>query len=58
MEFQGFVTKKNALIFKSQGTEKRKLSSQGTYNFQNLVSETLIIADNKYPKFSCLFSWI
>ena len=50
MEFQGFVTKKNALIFKSQGTEKRKLSSQGTYNFQNLVNETLIIADNKYPK--------
>ena len=39
---------KIALNFKSRGTEKIKLSSQGTYNFQILSNETVIIADYKY----------
>ena len=38
--------------FKSRGTEKVKLSSQGTYNFQILGNETLLIADYKYAKVS------
>ena len=41
---------KIALNFKSRGTEKIELSSQGTYNFQILGNETLIIADYKYAK--------
>ena len=41
---------KIALNFKSQGTEKIELSSQGTYNFQILGNESLIIADYKYAK--------
>ena len=31
--------------FKSQGTEKFELFSQGTYDSQNLRNETLVIAD-------------
>ena len=42
---------KIALNFKSRGTEKIKFSSQGTYNFQILGNETLIIADYKYANF-------
>ena len=41
---------KIALNFKSQGTNKIELSSQGTYNFQILGNETLIIDDHKYAK--------
>ena len=51
LDFWGSVIK-NALHFKSQGTKKIELSSQGTYNFQILRNETLIIADYKYAKFS------
>ena len=36
---------KVALNFKSRGTEKIELSSQGTYNFEILENETFIIAD-------------
>ena len=38
------------LNFKSRGTEKVKLSSRGTYNFQILGNETLVIDDYKYAK--------
>ena len=41
-----------ALNFKSRGTEKIELSSQGTYNFQILGNETLIIADYKHAEIS------
>ena len=41
---------KIALNFKSRGTENIKISSQGTYNFQILSNETVIIADYKYAK--------
>ena len=41
---------KIALNFKSRGTEKVELSSQGTYNFQILGNETVIVADYKYEK--------
>ena len=41
---------KIALNFKSRGIEKIELSSQGTYNFQILGNETLIIADYNYAK--------
>ena len=34
--------------FKSRGTEKFELSSQGTYSFQILGNEALIIADYEY----------
>ena len=49
---------KIALNFKFRGTEKIELSSQGTYNFQILGNETLIIADYKYAiifKFAMLY---
>ena len=49
LDFCGFVIE-IALNFKSQGNEKGKLSSQETYNFQNLRNETLIFADYKYVK--------
>ena len=39
-----------AFNFKSQGTEKLELFSQGTYNFQTLRSETLVIADYEETK--------
>ena len=41
---------KIALNFKSRGTEKIELSSQGTCNFQILGNETVIIANYKYAK--------
>ena len=44
------------LYFRSQGTERNELFSQGTYNFQNLRNETLAIADHldlKISKFVC-----
>ena len=41
---------KIALNSKSQGTKKFELFPQGTYNFQNLRHETLVIADYKYAK--------
>ena len=47
LDFWGSVTK-IALNFKSRGTEKIELSSQGTYNFQIFENEPLIIADYKY----------
>ena len=49
LDFYGSVIK-IALNFKSRGTEKVELSSEGTYNFQILENETLIIADYKYAK--------
>ena len=49
LDFWGSVFK-IALNFQPRGTEKIKLSSQGTYNFQILGNETLIIADYKYAK--------
>ena len=39
-----------ALNFKSQGTEKFELFSQGTYGSQNLTHQTLVIADYEYVK--------
>ena len=50
LDFLGSVIK-IALNFKSQGTEKIEDSSQGTYNFQILRNETLIIAEYKHAKF-------
>ena len=47
LNFWDFVIK-IALNFKSRGTKKIELSSQGTYNFQILGNETLIIADWEY----------
>ena len=44
LDFCGFVIK-IVLSFKSQETEKVKLSSQETYDFQILGNETLVIAD-------------
>ena len=41
---------KIALNFKSQGTEKFELFSQGSYNLENLRNETLVIADYEYAK--------
>ena len=41
---------KIALNFKSQGTEKHKLFSQGTYYSQFSRYETLVIADYEYVK--------
>ena len=41
---------KITLNFKSLGTEKIELSSQGTYNFRILGNEILTIADCKYAK--------
>ena len=53
LDFGGSVIK-IALNFKSRGTEKIELSSQGTYNLQILGNETFIIADYKYAKiFKC-----
>ena len=49
LDFGGFVIK-IAFNFKSQGTEKIKLSFQGTYNFQIFGKKTLIIADYKNEK--------
>ena len=49
LDLQGSAIK-IALNFKSQGTEKMELSSQGTYNFQILGNKTLIIADYKDAK--------
>ena len=49
IDFGGYVIK-IALNFESRGTEKIELSSQGTYNFQILGNETLIVADYKYAK--------
>ena len=42
LDFGGSVIK-IALNFKSRETEKIKLCSQGTYNFQILGNETIII---------------
>ena len=50
LDFSGSVIK-IALNFKFRGTEKIELSSQGTYNFQILGNETLVITDYKYAKF-------
>ena len=36
--------------FKSGGIKQIEISSQGTYNFQIVGNETLIIADYKYAK--------
>ena len=47
LDFRGSIIK-IALNFKSRGTEKIEFSSQGTYSFQILGNETLIIADYKY----------
>ena len=41
---------KIALNFKTQGTEKFELSSQGTYKCQNLRNETLVITDYEYGR--------
>ena len=41
---------KIVLNFKSQGTEKFELFSQGTYNFQNSRNEIWVIADYEYVK--------
>ena len=49
LDFCRLVTK-IALNFKSRGTEKIELFSQGTYNSQILGNETLILADYKYAK--------
>ena len=49
LDFCGFQIK-IALNFKSQGTEKLELFSQGAYNFQNLRIETRVIADYEYAK--------
>ena len=49
LDFRGSVVN-ICLNFKSRGTERVKLSSQGTYNFQILGNETLVIADCKYAK--------
>ena len=49
LDFWGSIIK-NALNFKSRGTKKVELSSKGTYNFQILGNETLIIAEYKYAK--------
>ena len=49
LDFWGSVIK-FALNFKSRWTEKIELFSQGTYNFQILGNEALIIADYKYAK--------
>ena len=49
LDFRGSVIQ-IALNFKSQGTEKIEFSYQGTYKFQILRNETLIIADYKYAK--------
>ena len=43
---------KIALNFKSPGTEKLEIFSQGTYGSQNLRYETLVIAHYKYIKIS------
>ena len=40
------------LNFKSQGTDKHELFSQGTYDSQNSRYETLAIADYEYAKIS------
>ena len=53
IDFGGYVIK-IALNFEPRGTEKIELSFQGTYNFKILGNETLIVADNKYAKFSSL----
>ena len=52
LEFLGFVIK-TSLNFKSQGTQKIKLFSQGTYDSPNLRYETLICADYDHVKVSC-----
>ena len=49
VDFWGSVIK-NALKLKSRGTKNIELPSQGTYNFQILGHEILIIADHKYAK--------
>ena len=41
---------KVAFSFKSQGTEKINLFSQGTADCQNLIYVSLIIVDPKYTK--------
>ena len=43
---------KIALNFKSQGTDKHELFSQGIYDSQNSKYETLAIADYEYAKIS------
>ena len=48
IDFGGYVIK--IALNLSRGTEKIELSSQGTYNFQILGNETLIVADYKYAK--------
>ena len=57
LDFLGSVIK-ITLNFKSRGTEKIELSSSGTCNFQILGNGTLIIAYNKYAKFSSFLCWI
>ena len=52
LEFIGFVIK-TSLNFKSQGTQKIKLFSQGTYDSPNLRYETLIRSDYDHVKVSC-----
>ena len=51
LDFCSFQTK-IALNFNSHGREKFELFSQGTYNFQNLRNDTLVIADYEYVKIS------
>ena len=42
------------LYFKSHGTDKYDLFSQGAYNFQNLRNEIMAIDDYEYLKISKL----
>ena len=42
------------LYFKSQGTEKNGIFSQGTYNFQSLRNQNMAIADHEHVKISKL----
>ncbi len=49
LDFVGFVIR-ISLNFKSQGTEKIELFSQGTDEGPNLIFETLGIADYEYVK--------
>ena len=57
IDFGGYVIK-SAFNYEPRGTEKIELSSQGTYNFQILGNETLIIADQKYAKIFKFACWI
>ena len=49
---------KVAFNFKSQGTEKIELFSQGTDGTINRSYGSLITADYKYKKFCFLLSWM